>query len=382
MPFIQTIEYSDYEALRKLSELAELDPSYLAEVLADPALNEDKVENVGLTISLLHLKFVSPEAWNAIQALPWIQDGISKPPNEGQPDQESTTAYEHITVSSLLEMARRSPELLVGLTAKPWMHELTNYLKWRMTSELAELASRDVESALQVVGMAFLEDLQKDDEAALQMMNILGRSGLGRTGYSGPESLQKMLINPDFIKLAASENTGEISGIVAKIIIEVEFPEESEVLNSYPWVQDGIDVSEYPAMHDLAEFLFGYTSGRYSIEVIRDLLARTWMLDGLTEEERRAVNSLRLLAQHEESNAISLLAMPFLESVDATDASALSTFSVLSSQRSPGYVKQVLSHPAFESGITDTQAAIIADSYWQIRDSLEVLDQLFNPQNS
>ena len=382
MPFLETIELADYNALKRLSELAELDPSFLAKILAHPDLGVGALANAGLTISILFLHHTSPQVANAIISLPWVQDGINEPPSESQPDHQSTTAYEHATVSDLLELADRSPELTVSLLTKQWMHEPTNYLKWRMVSQLAELASQDVETALQVVRMAFLDDLQMDDEAALEMMNILGRANLVHTGQPARDSLQQMLAHPDFINLAAGEVTGEISGNVAIIIIQVTFPKVAKVLNSYPWIQDGIDASEFTSMNTLAVFVFQDSVTIYSDEVIWVLIDKPWVRDGLTEDEVDAVERLQALAQREESIAISLLSMPFLESVDVKDAKALTTLSVLSSQRDPEYVRELLSHPSLKDGITDAQAAILAVSYWQLRESLEILDTLFGQQNT
>ena len=371
LPFLETIEYADYRALMDLAELSELDPSYLADVLSYPTLIDGTAENPGLTTSLLYLKRTSPALSHALESLPWIQDGISKPPTEGQPDRQSTTAYEHITVSALLELAGRSSELAISLINKQWMHEPSNYLKWRMVSQTSELASRNLETALQVAKMPFLNTLEDDDERALKMMNILGLVG----------SPRGMLSHEELVNLASDEDANEISGNVAKIILDTKHPEKAALINSYPWVQDGIDTSEFHAMRTLAKFVFDGTGLYYPDEIVWDLLQKSWVTDGLTKDEIRAVGSLQVLAHHEESNAISLLAMPFLESVDDSDASALFNFSALSSQRGTNYVKQVLSHPSLEGGITDRQAAIIADSYWKIHNNLEVLDELFDTED-
>ena len=80
MPFLESIEFVDVEALRALAELAAIDPVYLQEVLSRLASGDEGAEDIGLTISFLRLKRTDPEAAAAIEQLTWVQDGINKPP--------------------------------------------------------------------------------------------------------------------------------------------------------------------------------------------------------------------------------------------------------------------------------------------------------------
>ncbi len=381
LPFLRSNDYADFGSLESLAELAQLNPSYLADLASHPLLVDGSNENIRLLISLFRLRDDSPEAAVAIESLPWVLDGISDPPSEDQTDQQAPIAYEYNTVLALLELAGRSPELMVKLLARPWMREPTDHLKWSMVTHFSALAKQDAETALQVAEMPFLSDLQEDDEASLAMINLLGRSELWRSGSYDRESLKKMFLHPGFIKLTSDPESEEISGILAMIIMEVKFPQETKVPSSYTWIEDGIDASEYPAIRGLAKYMLAYSPTRYSNRVVWVLTSRRWVEDGLTDIELAAIHSLEVLAQHQESITMNLFRMPFLESVDAIDAEALSTLSDLADQRDPDYVWDLLDHPAVEGGITDSQAAIIATSYSQLHESLENLYTLLDVQD-
>ncbi len=380
MRFFRSIDLADYSAMKTLADLAASDPVYLREFLSLPFLHEYGDYNFEVAFSLLQLRHTSIEAAESIQALPWFRDGISRPYSTGPIDRQSTTAFEFATASNLLDLAGRSPDLMMSLVANEWMYASTNYLKWRIVSNVDELASRDLETALRVVRMPFLNNLQEDDEDTLRMMNILGTSGW--EDMSNQEGLRNMLNHQDFINLAVDEQADEISGPIARITIDARHPEEAAVINAFPWVQDGINASESTAIRQLATFVLRDPGVYYSDEVVNVLIHKPWVRDGLTEDEVSAISWLMILTEKDESITISLLDMPFLESVDDVDASALATLAVISSQLGLDVMEQVVYHPSLDGGITDPDAAIIDESYRLLEESLENLDTLFDPQDN
>ena len=110
-----------------------------------------------------------------------------------------------------------------------------------------------------------------------------------------------------------------------------------------------------------------------------------WVKDGLDRNETSAILNLKSIASKNNSRgnalvAVSLLEMPFLESVEPRDAAALKSMSRLIWQGDGelGKLGPILAHPTLESGITDEDAVLIAFLSRVARNRPEAVDQLLD----
>ena len=128
----------------------------------------------------------------------------------------------------------------------------------------------------------------------------------------------------------------------------------SAAIDQLDWVQDGIAESEATAVEALqsvameSQPLFGAVMGK------------SWIQDGINADELSVIRDLRRIARRDEARALSVIQMPFLETVEAADDSAvdeLSQFHHNSSLRS--FLNYVLSHPTLSGGIRDDQVHVV-----------------------
>ena len=87
----------------------------------------------------------------------------------------------------------------------------------------------------------------------------------------------------------------------------------------------------------------------------------------------------KLRSIRDESAALRILDMAFLETVDGVDAAAMKALAVLPWESDRGYLEQVLSHPTLRDGITDDQTVVVAALQSVVRHRPELLDTLLNP---
>ena len=317
----------------------------------------------------------------AIDALPWVQDDM--------------TTLERSIVGDLQTLAARAPEVFWELMHKPWMEEMREdthgtelqemvvqlfslalhhrQVFWDLVHKpwmqddltgperqaiflLAPIANADEAAALQIIGMPFLDSMDRGDLTILDTLRTLEGEGL-----------RYLLSHPTLI----GGITDDQRAAVALLRLEWQYPETAAVILALPWVRDGIAPSEVESAIALQELALK------SRQVLQALAQKPWMQDGLTPDESSMTWKLRSI--RDESAALRILDMAFLETVDGVDAAAMEALAVLSWESDRGYLEQVLSHPTLRDGITDDQTVVVAALQSVVRHRPELLDTLLNP---
>ena len=317
----------------------------------------------------------------AIDALPWVQDDM--------------TTLERSIVGDLQTLAARAPEVFWELMHKPWMEEMREdthgtelqemvvqlfslalhhrQVFWDLVHKpwmqddltgperqaiflLAPIANADEAAALQIIGMPFLDSMDRGDLTILDTLRTLEGEGL-----------HYLLSHPALI----GGITDDQRAAVALLRLEWQYPETAAVILALPWVRDGIAPSEVESAIALQELALK------SRQVLQALAQKPWMQDGLTPDESSMTWKLRSI--RDESAALRILDMAFLETVDGVDAAAMEALAVLSWESDRGYLEQVLSHPTLRDGITDDQTVVVAALQSVVRHRPELLDTLLNP---
>ena len=145
-----------------------------------------------------------------------------------------------------------------------------------------------------------------------------------------------------------------------------------------PWVNDGIDPLEIKAVLQLQELALD------SPKVFGALAPRPWVQDGLDPDETTIVTNLRGISgqsytKRDESAALRIAAMPFLDMVDGVDAAAVSSLrSLFWASDEENYLMQVLDHPSLDDGISDDEAFVAATLSIVVEERPELLDTLLD----
>ena len=143
-------------------------------------------------------------------------------------------------------------------------------------------------------------------------------------------------------------------------------PEQAQRIQGFEWVQDGLSGLERKTIDQFAWMAGG------EIAALDAALSMPWVQDGLSVVEAEAIDYLEYFSQsHSYGNA--LLAMPFLSTVEASDAAALKELGWLAYSSDKDFLR-ILEHPTLEGGITDQWAKVLSTVTRSVEiDTLEAL---------
>ena len=177
------------------------------------------------------------------------------------------------------------------------------------------------------------------------------------------------------------------------------YPEVFSSLVQMPWVQDSITQAETDAIFGfrwLARYAYGqvddllampwardeitapegrairylYFAGRYMRPLANRMQEKPWVHDDITADEATVIQNLYWTARAQDETladdilaaSISILGMPFLESVEPSDAQAVRSLQRLEYAGSATLL-EVMDHPKISDGITDDEAKIVTLLY-------------------
>ena len=144
------------------------------------------------------------------------------------------------------------------------------------------------------------------------------------------------------------------------------------ILIAVPWLQDGISDPEISAIKSVV------------IIAQRDeaaaalLFSLGWVSDDITATDEELVANIARIAQSDPAGAAQIVAMPFLQSVEARDIAALSSLQQLA-YLNPGVFRRVLEHPTLGGGITHDWATVVATLHGVSRTNPDLIDVLLDP---
>ena len=135
--------------------------------------------------------------------------------------------------------------------------------------------------------------------------------------------------------------------------LEQNRPALASAITSLAWVADGIDDAERPAVQELVdiEVLFGTDSAPA-------LVNKPWVSDGLDEHAFTVVETLARLTESAEEAAKQILAMAFLETVEAVDADAVVALVGLTIHESELF-NAVVERPWLDDGLDEAEALLL-----------------------
>ena len=289
------------------------------------------------------------EAETTIKALPWVEDGL--------------TADEQEAVIQLLSIASDRRLVLWELVHKHWMQDDLSGPAIQAIFLLTSIVGVDEVSAEQIVRMPFLDSIEQDDLAILETLEALDHEGL-----------RWLLSHPAL----TGRNADVLPATMALVRLEWERPERAAAIMALPWIEDGINTSEVRAVLLLQELALD------SQELFQALVSTTWAQDGLDRDDMTVVAALKgmaglSLAKRDETTALRIAAMPFLETVDGVDAMAASSLrSLFWESDEENHLMQVLAHPSLEDGISDDEAFVVAALEIVVEERPDLLNTLLD----
>ena len=193
-------------------------------------------------------------------------------------------------------------------------------------------------------------------------------------------SLAVDFIEMDWFSDGLSED--EAWAFLGLIYVDVYGPDAeyaTEMVSYQPWVTDGLDDGEAWALGAMPDIL-DESSG-----AARELMAKPWFRDGITELEGEAIEWLGALS-YKTGSGTGLISMPFMESIEGTDVLALSSLQQLAlynweTLASPTEYEEFMDLPAIRDGITDEEAVLVVAGSGAYEQNPALAEKLLDPSD-
>ena len=144
------------------------------------------------------------------------------------------------------------------------------------------------------------------------------------------------------------------------------------VLMEKPWVDDDLDVIERAVIEDL------HVLADVDEAVALKTLNMPWFTDGIEGLEAGAIREILHLSYKNADEASHIVSMPFLETLEPPDVSALESLVYMARFSQTDY-QRVISPPTFRNGITDEWTKIVAILYDMSEANPDLADALLDP---
>ena len=275
--------------------------------------------------NLLYVAVASRSVASTIVSLGWIQDGIDDL-EAGAIDwmaniesaevasaivvlgwvQDGISELDVETIENLSYIANEGAEVGLSVVSLDWIQDGVDSLESEVIEELSYMAYQYVEVASTIVSLGWVQDGIDDVEAgAIDWMSNI-------------------------------EDAGTASSVVA-----------------LGWVQDGIDDVEAKTIEQLSYVVYG------GAEVAAVLVTLGWVQDGIDSLETQAIEEVSYLSHEHTVAALSVVGMPFMETIEPPDISAVASLWQLAAD-DLGTFDVVMSHEALREGISDDLAPVVA----------------------
>ncbi len=242
------------------------------------------------------------------------------------------------------ELAKNTPEAFDAFMLRTGDNQEDEEFK-NILRDYTELAGSDEQTALRILRMPFLEEVEWPDTAVLGLLRgLLPRD---------KETLAWILAHPT---LEGGITDGQATDV---FLLRLEWKDAAaaSAIRRLPWVRDGVELggwaTEEGRVIELVEIALDLPQS------FQALTERAWMQDGITSPERWVLTQLSRATSSIDEEVAHLVSMPFLDAVGRTDAALVRTL-LNALRRQPHFVTQTAARPELEGGITDAQRATVA----------------------
>ena len=289
LPWIQDgVEGSEWAAMTVLSEASIRAPQFIPELVShswvQDGLDKGEIDRAWKLLGQSSGPAPTPTpdisaevaaAKREISALPWVRDDVKEPPDWGISSFPLSTLEElRRALHRLQTIAENSPRAARVLVRRPWLRDDLSEPEYQALMRLSYFAKFDAESTLKLVRMPFLHSsVDRGDASILHALDSMIAHSTNKQ-----EVLREALAHP---LLRGGIEDGYRTR-VEFVAIGQRSPEIATAIYSLPWIQDGLEGSEWEAITVLYE-------ATYFKEFIPVLVSYPWVRDGLTKAEQKKV---------------------------------------------------------------------------------------------
>lgn len=265
----------------------------------------------------------------SIAGLPWVEDGIDE--------------SERAAARQLSTLAETNPPVARVLLERPWVADGVNGPEKYAVERIGDVGYHLPTFAAEIAEQPWLVDDVTQPES--EVVEILWENS------QHDATLAKRFISLSWL-------TDGVTQTEAGLLSDLRFTARDDMaltarLVALPWLADGANDVESITIERL-----GWVADA-DVELAKAVAFKPWMADGLSVDAARAVESLYHIHDADAALAKSIASMPFLDSLEPTDAAALEALSWLAYTEIFA-LREVLTHPTLQNGITDEWAPVVA----------------------
>ena len=370
------ISETEAEAIQDLLFIVVTSRSVASSIVSFPWVKDGIEEAEAEAVNWLN-NIGSEEVATAVVSLGWVEDGIG--------------AIEAGAIEQISYIDYGSSTIAKSVVSLAWVKDGIEEVEAEAINWLRNIGSEEVAAA--VVSLGWVEDgIGAIEAGAIEQISYIdyGSSTIAKSVVSlawvkdGIEEVEAEAIN--WLRNIGSEEVAAAvvslgwveDGIEEAEVIAIEYlsyvaNEDSataRLLVSFNWVRDVVGPLEADGIRWISNFV--------TPEIAASVAGLNWVSDGVTGLEVQLIEELSYLSNAHPVQAMKIVGMQFLESVDPPDLAAVEALSDLSAFR-PEDFEIVISHPTVQDGITDDEAKIAATLFGVSRFGPKLLNTLLDP---
>lgn len=377
MPFLETVEPADIRTVDHMSSLDGLHPMLLT-MIADLSWVGDGIAGMEIQAIRQIRNFADGNVALSVIGLGWVQDGIE----QGEPDAIEQLAHldadDPAVAASVVGLSWAQDgiegleleavgwinnfgggEAAASVVGLPWVQDGIEGAEVATIEELSYVAYDDSALSATVAGLKWMQDWV--DETEFEALEWIGN-------FRNPESASS-LVALQWARDGIEEI--EVRALEELSYIDYDSRELASAVVGLGWIQDGITDSELEAI--------GWIGNFSDAAVALSVVGSDWVQDRQDVDDTRAIQELSHLSNKDSAQALRIVTMPFLESLEPPDISAIDALSNLAWFRQADF-QRIISHPTISEGITDDWAKIVATLYGVSRYNSALIDVLLDPE--
>ena len=271
----------------------------------------------------------NPLAASILLERPWVIDGIS--------------GIEKSAIGRIEDLGYDFPTIAQYIAEQDWLTDDVTQPESDVVEILWELTTLHVDLAKRFIALPWLADGVTQSEAGIMSdLRYIAREDVRLT--------EKLVALPWLVDGVTQSEAGVLSDLhyIAREDVAL-----AERLVTRPWLTDDMNQTERTII-ERVELI-----ANEDVELAKAIANKFWLTDEVSDDAVRAINSMYYIKDEDTELAKMVVAMPFLDTLEPTDAAALEAMSWLAYTEILA-LREVLAHPTLEDGVTDEWAPVVA----------------------
>ena len=220
----------------------------------------------------------------------------------------------------------------------------------------------DAEVASSVVSLGWVQD-------GIEELEVKTIENLSYIAYDSAE-VASSIVSLSWVQ----DDIGELEAGAIDWMSNFSDAEVASSVLSLGWVQDGIEGLEVETIEELS-----YIANE-NARVASSVVSLSWVQDSVNGTEAALIEDFRSIARNSPEAALQIVGMPFIETIEPPDISAMASLRQLAAFNPEAFVR-VMSHVALQDGIWNEIAPIVATLNGVAETNPGLIDVLLDSSN-